>query len=115
LEEAESLCRHIAIINEGEVIENTSMKQLLEKSAEESFVLGLEQAVAVIPEIDGCCITDIDELTWDVSVSKEAGLNGLFVGLNSLGIQVTSMRNESNRLEQLFMDLLSENRKGGEA
>jgi len=112
LEEAESLCRDIAIIDKGEVIENTSMKSLLEKADAESFVLSLDKAVNAIPEIDGCCITAVDERTWKVSVSKKVGLNALFVGLDNLGIKVSGMRNESNRLEQLFLDLLSENKQG---
>jgi len=115
LEEAESLCRDIAIIDKGEVIENTSMKSLLEKADAESFVLSLDKAVDAIPDIDGCCITSVDERTWKVSVSKKVGLNALFVGLDNLGIKVSGMRNESNRLEQLFLDLLSENKQGDAA
>ncbi|MEH6503086.1 MAG: ABC transporter ATP-binding protein [Cycloclasticus sp.] len=107
LEEAESLCRHIAIINKGEVIENTNMKSLLENAAEEVFVLNLEKPVEVIPSILGCNIIPIDETTWQVSVQKENGINGLFVGLDRLGIRVSGLRNESNRLEQLFLNLLT--------
>jgi len=106
LEEAESLCRHIAIINKGVVIENTNMKSLLEKAVEEVFVLELEQSFNELPVVDGCCITAIDETTWQVNVQKEVGVNHLFVSLDKLGIKVIGLRNQSNRLEQLFMKLL---------
>jgi len=115
LEEAESLCRNIAIINEGEVIENTDMKSLLEKADAESFVLSLEQAISDIPEIEGCCISCVDEVTWNVSIGKKLGLNGLFVELDRLGIKVLGMRNESSRLEELFLDLLSESKHKSDA
>lgn len=111
LEEAESLCRHIAIINKGEVIENTDMKSLLATSDEENFVLTLDKSVAELPVILGCDITVVDETTWQVSVRKETGVHALFVELANQGIKVTGVRNESNRLEQLFMKLLNENKE----
>jgi len=107
LEEAESLCKHIAIINKGEVIENTDMKGLLQKADEEVFVLSLENTPNEVPIILGCDIAVIDETTWQVSVLKETGIHALFIELNRLSIKVTGVRNESNRLEQLFMKLLS--------
>lgn len=113
LEEAESLCRHIAIINEGEVIENSNMKSLLEKAGTECLVLSLEKPPQHIPVIEGCSISVIDEVTWQVSVSKKIGLNALFVELDRLAIKVLGMRNKSNRLEQLFMGLLSGKEVGG--
>ncbi|MEO1888640.1 MAG: ABC transporter ATP-binding protein [Cycloclasticus sp.] len=108
LEEAESLCRHIAIINRGEVIENTDMKGLLAKSSEEIFVLNIENTVETIPVIPGCSIQVIDGTTWQISVQKEAGIHALFNELTTLGIKVTGIRNESNRLEQLFLKLLAQ-------
>lgn len=108
LEEAESLCRHIAIINKGEVIENTDMKGLLAKSSEEIFVLNIDSSVGLIPVIPGCSIQAIDETTWQVSVQKEAGIHALFNELTALGVKVTGIRNESNRLEQLFLKLLAQ-------
>jgi len=107
LEEAESLCKHIAIINKGEVIENTDMKGLLQKADEEVFVLSLKDTPNEVPNILGCDITVIDETTWQVSVLKETGVHALFIELDRLSIKVTGVRNESNRLEQLFMKLLS--------
>lgn len=106
LEEAESLCKHIAIINKGDVIENMDMKGLLEKSDEEVFVVSLERSVADIPMIAGSRIESIDETTWQVSVRKESGIHALFDELSRLGIKVSGIRNESNRLEQLFVKLL---------
>jgi ABC-2 type transport system ATP-binding protein len=107
LEEAESLCKHIAIINKGEVIENTDMKGLLQKADEEVFVLSLGSTPLEVPTILGCEITVIDDTTWQVSVLKETGVHALFIELNRLLIKVIGVRNESNRLEQLFMKLLS--------
>ncbi len=110
LEEAESLCKHIAIIDKGEVIKSTDMKTLLEQADEESLVLSLEKPVQSMPEIEGCRMSSIDETTWLVAVQKEVGLNALFVGLDQQGIKVSGMRNQSNRLEQLFLNLLESKR-----
>jgi len=110
LEEAESLCKHIAIIDKGEVVENTSMKSLLERADEESLVLSLERPVAVLPCIAGCQFEHIDESTLLVNVQKGVGLNALFVGLEEAQIKVSGMRNESNRLEQLFLKLVGKER-----
>ena len=110
LEEAESLCKHIAIIDKGEVVENTSMKSLLERADEESLVLSLERPVAVLPCIAGCQFERIDENTLLVNVQKGVGLNALFVGLEEAQIKVSGMRNESNRLEQLFLKLVDKKR-----
>jgi ABC-2 type transport system ATP-binding protein len=107
LEEAESLCRHIAIINKGEVIEHTDMKGLLDKSDEEVFVLSLEKPADNIPVISGCCIHVVDETTWQVNVQKTFGIHALFLELANSGVKVTGIRNESNRLEQLFLKLLA--------
>ena len=107
LEEAESLCKHIAIINKGNVIENMDMKGLLEKADEEVFVLSLERPVEQLPTIAGSRIEAVDETTWQVSVRKESGIHALFDELSRLGVRVTGIRNESNRLEQLFVKLLS--------
>jgi len=107
LEEAESLCKHIAIINKGNVIEDMDMKGLLEKADEEVFVLSLEHPVGQLPTIAGSRIEAVDETTWEVSVRKESGIHALFDELGRLGIRVTGIRNQSNRLEQLFIKLLA--------
>jgi len=110
LEEAESLCKHIAIIDKGEVIESTDMKSLLEQANEESLVLSLDSPVTVVPNISGCEFNRIDESTLLVSVQKRVGLNALFIGLDALQIKVSGMRNQSNRLEQLFLKLVDKKR-----
>jgi|TARA_R110002111_G_scaffold107734_6_gene166276 ABC-2 type transport system ATP-binding protein len=107
LEEAESLCRHIAIINKGEVIENTDMKGLLDRADEEMFVLSLEKPVEVVPIIDGCTFSVVDDTTWQVSVQRQVGIHALIVGLDRLGVKVSGLRNQSNRLEQLFIKLMA--------
>ena len=110
LEEAESLCKHIAIIDKGEVIESTDMKSLLERADEESLILSLDSPVTVLPEIAGCQFSRVDENTLLVNVQKDAGLNALFIGLEALQIKVSGMRNQSNRLEQLFLKLVDKKR-----
>ncbi len=114
LEEAESLCRRIAIINEGALIENTSMKELLKQLHMETFVLDIKEAVGDLTAVAGCAaIRKIDDLTLEADVYREDSLNALFAGLGRLGIEVLTLRNKSNRLEQLFMGLVSQ--KNGEA
>ncbi len=106
LDEAESLCRNIAIINHGEVIENTSMKQLLAKLHTEVFVLDLKEEITTAPNIEGLSIKQRDTHTLEVEVDKNRSLNFLFEKLDENGIRVMSMRNKSNRLEELFMKLV---------
>jgi ABC-2 type transport system ATP-binding protein len=108
LDEAESLCRNIAIINHGEVVENTSMKNLLSQLHTEVFVLDLKESLASVPEIDGIAVTQRDEFTLEVAVDKSRSLNFLFEKLDEHGIRVMSMRNKSNRLEELFMTLVED-------
>ncbi|MEE4378022.1 MAG: ABC transporter ATP-binding protein [Candidatus Competibacteraceae bacterium] len=106
LEEAESLCRHIAIIDNGEIIENTSMQALLNRLHLETFVLDLTQPLGVLPVLSGYGLRLIDACTLEVDVPKELGINGLFQGLSKHGIEVSSLRNKTNRLEELFMNLV---------
>jgi ABC-2 type transport system ATP-binding protein len=107
LEEAESLCRNIAIISKGRVIENTDMKSLLDKAKEECYVLSLVSPMMDVPAITGCRITLLDEVTMQVCVDKSMGINKLFLKLDEFDIEVSGMRNKSNRLEQLFLGLLA--------
>jgi ABC-2 type transport system ATP-binding protein len=109
LEEAESLCRNIAIIDQGEIIEHTNMKQLLGKLHVETFVLDLRRPVAVCPDIPGYVLRRLDDTTLEVDVSKDCSINDLFIALSAQGIEVLSMRNKTNRLEQLFMNLVDSN------
>jgi ABC-2 type transport system ATP-binding protein len=111
LEEAESLCRNIAIIDAGRIIENTSMKQLLNTLQVETFVLDLRQPLGACPAVDGYDIRLLDATTLEAEISKDCSINQLFTALSARGIEVLSMRNKTNRLEQLFMHLVDSNGK----
>ena len=106
LEEAENLCRNIAIINGGQIIEKSSMSDLLSRINIEHFVLDLAAPLTTAPAIPGYGIELADEKTLNVSVPKNLGLNSLFAHLSMYGITVSSLKNKSNRLEQLFIDLV---------
>ncbi len=106
LEEAESLCRNIAIIDHGRIVENTDMKSLLAQLDVETFVLDLRESIDASPSVDGMDIEMMDERTIVASLSKQKSLNTLFAELDRLGIHVLSMRNKANRLEELFMRLV---------
>jgi ABC-2 type transport system ATP-binding protein len=106
LEEAESLCRNIAIIDHGLIVENTSMRLLLTTLQVETFVLDLSRPLGADPDIEGYRTILVDECTLEVDVHKGQGLNDLFAALAQRGVQVNSMRNKANRLEELFMRLL---------
>ena len=106
LEEAESLCRNIAIINHGEIIENTSMKTLLASLDRETFVLDVAGSVTELPQLDDYQMKMIDEKTIEVDVAKSQELNQLFVQLAEHDIRILSMRNKANRLEELFVRML---------
>ncbi len=106
LEEAETLCRHIAIIDRGAIVENTRMQTLLGRLHLETFVLNLRQPLVGLPEIPGYPLRRVDELTLEVDVAREQGLNALFPQLSAHGIEVASLRNKTNRLEELFLRLV---------
>jgi ABC-2 type transport system ATP-binding protein len=106
LEEAEQLCRNIAIIDNGRIIENTSMKHLLGKLDVETFVLDLASACVDLPAVDGVRLTRIDDQMIEAEMSRAHDLNSLFAALSARGITVTSMRNKANRLEELFVRLI---------
>ena len=108
LEEAESLCRNIAIIDKGVIIENTSMTSMLRRLNQEVFVLDTEDTIDDLPTLKGFELTQVGESSFEVSVAKESGLNRLFSALNEAGITVLSMRNKQNRLEQLFIDMVGD-------
>ncbi|WP_124059277.1 ABC transporter ATP-binding protein [Vaginisenegalia massiliensis] len=104
LEEAEMLCRNIGIIQQGQLIENTSMKALLAKLQYETFVFDLDQAVNQL-EVPGYQAQLVDANTLEVEVERNQGVNGIFQALSQAGIKVLSMRNKTNRLEELFLKL----------
>ncbi len=106
LEEAESLCRNIAIIDHGEIIRNTDMKSLLATLDVETFILDLRAPVEQCPRVEGMEITIRDERTLEASLPREKSLNRLFSELERQDIHVLSMRNKSNRLEELFLRLV---------
>ncbi|MEQ4987289.1 ABC transporter ATP-binding protein [Proteus vulgaris] len=107
LEEAEMLCRNIGIIQRGELVENTSMKGLLSKLESETFILDLAPK-SPLPELQNYQYRLMDTSTLEVDVKREQGLNSVFAQLNTQGIQVLSMRNKANRLEELFVHLVNE-------
>jgi len=106
LEEAESLCRNIAIIDQGNIVKNTSMRELLQQLNTETFLLDIDQALTAAPEVEGYEVSLSGENLLEVDVEKHQGLNALFAGLERQGITVCSMRNKANRLEELFVSLV---------
>jgi len=115
LEEAESLCNRIAIIDKGETVEQTEMKTLLASLNNETFVLDLNTHNQTLPaSVEGCEIQAIDEQTIEVNIAKTHSMNDLFKSLSEHGIDVMSMRNKTNRLEQLFLNVLDNNTSASE-
>lgn len=106
LEEAESLCRHIAIINQGEIVENTDMLSLLDRIKKEHFVLNLARPIDRAPELPGFSTSLLEPRVLQIAVPKGHSLNEMFQRLSMAGIEVSSLKNKSNRLEQLFMDIV---------
>ena len=112
LEEAEQLCRNIAIIDQGRIVENTTMKQLLSLLHKESFVLDLRQPIKQLPTFTGYRVNQIDSRCLEVEVDKNIGVNDLFRQLSHSQIEVASMRNKNNRLEELFMKMTRASTQG---
>ena len=107
LEEAESLCKHIAIIDRGLIIEDTQMKTLINKLTQETFILDLGRPLATLPAVTNYVLRQVDETTLEADISKDQGINGLFAQLSEQSIEVISLRNKTNRLEELFIRLVS--------
>lgn len=107
LEEAESLCRNVAIIDRGEIVQNTSMRSLLQRLNKEVFVFDCSGALTAAPVIAGHAVELVDEHCFEVEVEKGQSLNQLFDQLSAQGVQVVSMRNKANRLEELFVSLIN--------
>jgi ABC-2 type transport system ATP-binding protein len=106
LEEAETLCREIAIIDGGRIVERDRVSSLLRRLHTETFVLNSSAPLAAAPRLEGYPVRLTDDHTLEIEVSKEQNLNDLFARLSQLGIQVVSMRNKVNRLEEIFMRLV---------
>ncbi|MES1192110.1 MAG: ABC transporter ATP-binding protein [Steroidobacter sp.] len=116
LEEAENLCRHVAIINQGRIIENERMTTLLRKLNTETFVLNLRNPLASAPLLNDYKVVLADDHTLEVQITREQNINEVFAALTEMEIEVMSMRNKVNRLEELFMDMVergNSNKKAG--
>ena len=111
LEEAEQLCRNIGIIDKGKIVTNTSMKDLLGTLNVQGFVFDLQSPLNQAPVIEGFPLKLEDPLTLVAAVSKDRSINALFEELSKLDIKIKSMRNEANRLEELFIEMVNSNEK----
>ncbi|MDY6815392.1 MAG: ABC transporter ATP-binding protein [Pseudomonadota bacterium] len=109
LEEAEALCRNIAIIDHGKILKHTSKRELLQQLSVETFVLDTEKELSRAPELEGVTCRVNDEGALEVDVEKGQGLNAVFARLDQLGIKVVSMRTKANRLEELFIRMVEDN------
>jgi ABC-2 type transport system ATP-binding protein len=112
LEEAENLCRNVAIIDQGRIIEHDRMARVLRKLQFETFVLTLEHEHETVPALEGYQPRLVDPVTLEVDIESREGLNELFQALTRAGIKVTSMRNKANRLEELFIRLVDQKKDG---
>ena len=115
LEEAESLCREIAIIQNGHLAEQGDMRELLNSLHTETFILDLGQPVALVPEIDGYVLRQVASDTLELDITRGQHINGAFEKLSAAGLEVISMRNKSNRLEEIFLQLVEEERDASRA
>ncbi|HHJ35768.1 MAG TPA: ABC transporter ATP-binding protein [Gammaproteobacteria bacterium] len=115
LEEAESLCNNIAIINDGITIEQTQMRSLLDRLHIETFILYLGNRVDAIPDCSDYAIRMIDNSTLEADINDSQNITDLFNILKGCGINVVSMKNKTNRLEQLFIGMLNDNNPGNES
>ncbi|MGC3875006.1 ABC transporter ATP-binding protein [Halomonas sp. GXIMD04776] len=106
LEEAESLCRNIAIINNGEIVKNTSVRSLLTELDTETFILDLAEPLERVPRIDGFEVEQSESAQLTLSVKKGQRLNDVFEQLSEQNINVVSMRNRANRLEEMFVSMV---------
>jgi|TARA_B100001105_G_scaffold168670_1_gene135781 ABC-2 type transport system ATP-binding protein len=106
LEEAEQLCKNIAIIDHGDLVENTSMKNILSQLDVQGYVLDIDKSLDSPPSLHNYSISLEDPSTLNVTIKKNQSINDLFNELSSIGIKVTSMRNKSNRLEEMFIEMV---------
>lgn len=106
LEEAEQLCKNIAIIDKGQIIEHTSIQELLKSLQHQTLVLTTTHPLSFLPELSNCTGVLIDSHTLELRVDSRLSLNELFLHLSNHGITIQSMRNKTNRLEELFLELI---------
>lgn len=116
LEEAENLCRNVAIIDHGRIVQNTSIRKLLQQLSKEVFIFDSHQVLSTMPDLPGYQVRQIDDHTLEVEVETEKGhtLNEVFQSLTAQNITVSSMRNKANRLEELFVSMTGAANKGGQ-
>lgn len=116
LEEAENLCRNVAIIDHGRIVQNTSIRKLLQQLSKEVFIFDSHQVLSTMPDLPGYQVRQIDDHTLEVEVETEKGhtLNEVFQSLTAQNIAVSSMRNKANRLEELFVSMTGAANKGGQ-
>lgn len=111
LEEAEQLCKHVAIIDHGEIIENANMKSLINRLNVQTLLLDIASPLTQTPDLDGYQYRLIDDSTMEIELHRGQSINDLFTLLSKHRINISSMRNKTNRLEELFVRLIAENRK----
>jgi ABC-2 type transport system ATP-binding protein len=110
LEEAENLCRNIAIIDRGDIIKHSPMQDLLKTINTETIVLNLQEPLVNVPEVEGYRLLLVNDTHIEVTLNQGQDINSVFVVLTAAGIKVTSMRNKTNRLEELFVNLVTSNK-----
>lgn len=115
LEEAESLCRNVAIIDDGSIVEQGAVSELLSRAQFQSFVLDLNQSLVSSPELTGMTVSKAEGTRLEVEMRLGDNMNDLFSQLSAQGIEVVSMRNKSNRLEEFFLRLVGNKDKAGGA
>jgi ABC-2 type transport system ATP-binding protein len=114
LEEAESLCRKIAIIDDGRIVQDSGTRDLISQLHTETFILDVEQGLQELPVLEGFEFGRIDDHSIEVQVEQQQNLNDVFSALSEQGVTVSSMRNKANRLEELFVSLTGKNGAEGQ-
>jgi ABC-2 type transport system ATP-binding protein len=111
LEEAEQLCKNVAIIDHGEIIENANMKSLINRMNVQTLILDIEKPLWEYPKLPGYHFRMLDETTVEIEIKRSQSINELFKLLSQQNIAISSMRNKTNRLEELFIHLVANNKK----
>lgn len=112
LEEAEALCKNVAIIDKGIIIANTSVRELVNKLDTESFILDLKTPLSEVPALPPYTVSLIDNVTLEIQMPKNSAINDVFAQLTQQNIQVVSFRNKANRLEEIFVHLIRKTDQG---
>lgn len=109
LEEAEQLCKNIAILDKGVLVENTTVKDLLQNLRHQTFIFNTKESISILPDLEKFTGIKLDANTIELKVENQYSLNDVFTMFEHKGITITSMRNKTNRLEELFMDVINQN------